>query len=399
MRMKKLLALLLAVCALCRTAFAAGPLRVLDGWFGADRYEARYPERALERLEVVYDENGEGNQNELLFSGEWDAAVIATNETDLVALCAEIPLLDLTGVAAEMSETMYPAVKQALTCGGNLVGLPMHIFAGTTSLEFSDDLLAKLGLEAGGKPETFAELADLAERYMALPAETRRGTVFDADVRDGWLQYYLSYMIRCYQARCADANGETDFDTPLFRENLAQVERLNAALSAGKKLLRGENGELLSLSWSSVGLENQIGVREGDTAVPARMYVVIVNANSSHVEEALDYVRAAQEEAESEFFYSDVDYDARLRDKYDRLIAAQIAEGENQAVIERLEGMRDAGEPLDYYTKEDIEVYARNIAPQLTFPRYRWVDDWKAAGDYAAGRLDADGLIERLMQK
>ena len=89
--MKKLLALLLALCALCGTALAAEPLRVLDDWFAADRYEKRYPERALERIEPLYDETGEGNQNELLFAGEWDAAVIETNGTDLSALCAEIP--------------------------------------------------------------------------------------------------------------------------------------------------------------------------------------------------------------------------------------------------------------------------------------------------------------------
>ena len=86
---KKLFALLLALCALCGTALAAEPLRVLDDWFAADRYEKRYPERALERIEPVYDETGEGNQNELLFAGEWDAAVIETNGTDLSALCAD----------------------------------------------------------------------------------------------------------------------------------------------------------------------------------------------------------------------------------------------------------------------------------------------------------------------
>ena len=37
--MKKLFALLLALCALCGTALAAEPLRVLDDWFAADRYE------------------------------------------------------------------------------------------------------------------------------------------------------------------------------------------------------------------------------------------------------------------------------------------------------------------------------------------------------------------------
>ena len=252
--MKKLFALLLALCALCGTALAAEPLRVLDDWFAADRYEKRYPERALERIEPLYDETGEGNQNELLFAGEWDAAVIETNGTDLSALCAEIPLLDLTDIAPEKGGTMYPAVKRALTCEGKLIGLPMHIFGCTMSLEFSDELLARLGLADAEKPETFAELAGLAERYMALPAQTRRGTAFDADVRDGWLRYYLSYMIRCYQAQCADANGEADFDTPLFRENLAQVERLNAALCADTKILRGKNGELRSLTCASSGL-------------------------------------------------------------------------------------------------------------------------------------------------
>ena len=416
--MKKLFALLLALCALCGTALAAEPLRVLDDWFAADRYEKHYPERALERIEPLYDETGEGNQDELLFAGEWDAAVIETNGTDLSALCAEIPLLDLTDIAPEKGGTMYPAVKRALTCEGKLIGLPMHIFGCTMSLEFSDELLARLGLADAEKPETlrglsyrakislgladaekpetFAELAGLAERYMALPAQTRRGTAFDADVRDGWLRYYLSYMIRCYQAQCADANGETDFDTPLFRENLAQVERLNAALCADTKILRGKNGELRSLTCANSGLGGEMHVREGDTAVPARMYAVIVNANSPRREEALDYARAAMDEAESEFFYSVVDSDAQLREAYNRLIAAQIEEGEAQSVIDRLEKLRDAGDPLHYYTKEALEAYARDVAPRLTFPHYRWLDDWNAAGDYAAGRLDADALIDRL---
>ena len=116
---------------------------MLDDWFAADRYEKRYPERALKRIEPVYDETGEGNQNELLFAGEWDAAVIETNGTDLSALCAEIPLLDLTDIAPEKGGTMYPAVKRALTCEGKLIGLPMHIFGCTMSLEFSDELLAR----------------------------------------------------------------------------------------------------------------------------------------------------------------------------------------------------------------------------------------------------------------
>ena len=126
------------------------------------------------------------------------------------------------------------------------------------------------------------------------------------------------------------------------------------------------------------------------------MYAVIVNANSPRREEALDYARAAIDEAESEFFYSVVDYDARLREVYDRLIAALIEQGEAQSVIDRLEKLRDAGDPLHYYTKEALEAYARDVAPRLTFPHYRWLDDWNAAGDYAAGRLDADALIDRL---
>ena len=133
--MKKLFALLLALCALCGTALAAEPLRVLD------------------------------------------AAVIETNGTDLSALCAEIPLLDLTDIAPEKGGTMYPAVKRALTCEGKLIGLPMHIFGCTMSLEFSDELLARLGLADAEKPETLRGLSYRAKISLGL-ADAEKRAVF-----------------------------------------------------------------------------------------------------------------------------------------------------------------------------------------------------------------------------
>lgn len=398
--MKKLIAFLLAAALMCTAASAAEPLRVLDGWNVGDEYLERYPERALDKLEVVFDNMGDSNQNELLFSGEWDAAVIETSRTDLASLCEAVPLLDLSSVDAQRAGTMYPAMKEVLTIDGALRGFPLLVFGCTMTMKLAgEETLTGLGMSGVKQPETFAELA---ESYMALPREMRRGTVFNADVRDNWTAYYLNYLIDCYQAQCVGGDGDIDFDTLVFRENLAQIERLNAALCIDRKTNPDANGTLKSVVYDyGNGVMNTdcsvLHVQEDDDAIPATMFVVIVNANSPRIDEALDFVHTALETAEeTEMLYESFDYDARLRAVYDELIDAQIEQQEAQEVIDRLEAQRDAGDPAQYYSHEEIQAYAENIAPKLSFPCYRKIYAVNAIADYTAGKLDADGLIQEL---
>lgn len=401
--MKKLIAFLLAAALLCTAASAAEPLRVIDGWNIGDEYLERYPERAMDELEIVYDNMGDSNQNKLLFSGEWDVAVIETIRTDLASLCEAIPLLDLTTVDAQRAETMFPAIKEALTIDGALRGLPLLVFGCTMTLKLADEeTLTGLGMNAVKQPETFAELAALAEDYMALPRETRRGTAFNVFVRDNWTAYYLNYLIDCYQAQCVNGEGGIDFDTPVFRENLVQIERLNTALCIDRKTNPDENGALKSvIDDYGNGMMNDscsvLHVREEDDAIPATMFAVIVNANSPRIDEALDFVHIALETAEeTEMLYESFDYDARLHSVYDELIDAQIEQQEAQEVIDRLAAQRDAGDPVQYYSREEIQEYAENIAPKLSFPCYRRIYAVDAIANYTSGKLDADGLIQEL---
>lgn len=401
--MKKLIAFLLAAALLCTAASAAEPLRVLDGWNIGDEYLERYPERAMDELEIVYDNMGDSNQNKLLFSGEWDVAVIETIRTNLDSLCEAIPLLDLTTVDAQRAETMFPAIKEALTIDGALRGLPLLVFGCTMTLKLADEeTLTGLGMNAVKQPETFAELAALAEDYMALPRETRRGTAFNVFVRDNWTAYYLNYLIDCYQAQCVNGEGGIDFDTPVFRENLVQIERLNTALCIDRKTNPDENGALKSvIDDYGNGMMNDscsvLHVREEDDAIPATMFAVIVNANSPRIDEALDFVHIALETAEeTEMLYESFDYDARLHSVYDELIDAQIEQQEAQEVIDRLAAQRDAGDPVQYYSREEIQEYAENIAPKLLFPCYRRIYAVDAIANYTSGKLDADGLIQEL---
>lgn len=401
--MKKLIAFLLAAALLCTAASAAEPLRVLDGWNIGDEYLERYPERAMDELEIVYDNMGDSNQNKLLFSGEWDVAVIETIRTDLASLCEAVPLLDLASVDVQRSDAMFPAIKEALTIDGALRGLPLLVFGCTMTLKLAnEETLTGLGMNAVKQPETFAELAALAEDYMALPRETRRGTAFNVFVRDNWTAYYLNYLIDCYQAQCVNGEGGIDFDTPVFRENLVQIERLNTALCIDRKTNPDENGALKSvIDDYGNGMMNDscsvLHVREEDDAIPATMFAVIVNANSPRIDEALDFVHIALETAEeTEMLYESFDYDARLHSVYDELIDAQIEQQEAQEVIDRLAAQRDAGDPVQYYSREEIQEYAENIAPKLLFPCYRRIYAVDAIANYTSGKLDADGLIQEL---
>lgn len=401
--MKKLIAFLLATALLCTAASAAEPLRVLDGWNIGNEYLERYPERALDKLEIVFDNMGDSNQNELLFSGEWDAAVIETSQTDLASLCEAVPLLDFSSIDAQRAGAMFPAMKEALTIDGALRGFPLLVFGCTMTMKLAgEETLTGLGMNGVKQPETFAELAALAESYMALPRETRRGTAFNADVRDNWTAYYLNYLIDCYQAQCVNRDDGIDFDTPVFRENLAQIERLSAALCIDRKTNPDADGTLKSVVYDyGNGVMNTdcsvLHVREDDASIPATMFVVIVNANSPRIDEALDFVRTAFETVEeTEMLYASFDYDARFHAVYDELIDAQIEQHEAQEVIDRLEAQRGAGDPAQYYSREEIKAYAEEIAPKLSFPCYRRIYAVNAIADYTAGKLDADGLIQEL---
>ena len=108
--MKRLTAVLLALCLLYGAAYAetaTGALRVIGGSDAVQAYQAQYPGREVEEIRPEYDDYGNSNIRELLLGGDWDVACIYTDACDLGALAGAGVLMDLSAVPAA-SGAMHP---------------------------------------------------------------------------------------------------------------------------------------------------------------------------------------------------------------------------------------------------------------------------------------------------
>ena len=129
------------------------------------------------------------------------------------------------------------------------------------------------------------------------------------------------------------------------------------------------------------------------------MDIVIVNPKSKHLEEALDYAVLASQPGDSTLplmLYQNADYDELLRQSYDRGIAAQIQEHEDQSVIDELEACKAAGDDKYFTPRSLVTRYAEEIAPKLTFPRWKSFPIDDAIFDYLDGKTNAEGFIAAL---
>lgn len=410
------LALCLMLCAMGSVRAEETPLRVLDAWWAADAYREAYPDRTLEVIDPAWDEDGNSCVPELLRSGEWDAMCVETTDVTLAELDREGLVLDLGGVpeAEKVAERLYPAIRAGVSVDGRLVALPAgylgtratgYRLLGTDSDGREDaeemKLRSQLGFTAEDQPATFAEVCALGLRYMALSREAREGTIFlfsDAAPQGFSLLYNL---ITTYQAEATDASGALDFDTPAFRAALEDAAPLLAAFAADPKRTYAADGSLHVVLSDTVGIGTWGSfprVTEGES-VNAFMTVVIVNPNSKHLTEAVDYALIASAQGDSTLpllLYQDADYDALLRAGYDRDIAAQIAEGEDQSVIDELKACQAAGDDKYFTPRAAITRYAEEIAPKLVFGRWRPISMDDAIEQYLAGKLDANGFIAAL---
>ena len=218
------LCLCLLTGALPALAQDGGALRVLnDGWFVSEDYLAQYPDRSLELIPAEYLDNGiDTNLRELIFTTDWDVARITTDELTLRELDEAGLLMDLTELFGE--EKLYPAVRGAVTVDGRMMGVPtMGWYMGARyRMQWLDGdpygLGEKLGLTEADEPHTYAELYALAQKYFALDAETRRGILFFDGMLNGQAGVLLlSSFIQQYAGEFADAEGDVEYDTDVFR--------------------------------------------------------------------------------------------------------------------------------------------------------------------------------------
>ena len=130
------------------------------------------------------------------------------------------------------------------------------------------------------------------------------------------------------------------------------------------------------------------------------MDLAIVNPKSSRAQEAVEYILFSSDQDacyDAPTLCQTIDYDALVWQSYDQDIAAQIQQGEDQSVIDKLTALRDTGDASGYqYSKAEIERYGTEVAPKLIFPQTVYIDTQSATQQYLLGKLDADGFIAAL---
>jgi hypothetical protein len=416
--MKRMIAMLLMLClllSLASTALAQNTdaLRIFDEWGACEAYAKQHPDQPIENLNQPNDGNVAFDLFGTLLSGEWDAAIVDTRDVNLQALYDAGLLADLSGdeaIAAQVS-SMYAPVRDAVTKDGKTIGVPFLMFGLTQHISLTDnaDTLAQLSMNEADKPTTFAEFAALCDRYMALDAETRRGTTFYGDIKPSSAKlYFIELFTTMYAAENRQTDGSVDFDTDAFHEGIALCGHIAETMQSQKTLYKKENSSLYCLTSeaSNHWFENinygQCVLTVGtEKQCPASMDVFIVNAKSSRKELAVDFVRSLMNmhpEWTGVEMMEQIDYDALAKLSYDQDIAAQIEQHEDQSVIDKLTAERDSGNYTRFYPEWTLETYRSEIVPYLKFPYAPYFDTYTPAQDYVAGKLDMDGLIQRLGQ-
>ena len=420
--MKKYVAVLLMICMTASGGLALGEekaasrLRVFNAGVEAYVYRQLHPQAGLEEIPFEYEEDAPRQVQDYLLAhpDAWDVAYIDTRRSDLPLLCGAGLLADLgreerfSGSYAEL----YPAVRQAVSWQDGLYAMPISLQSSAMQTGIvNEERLVALGLLPEDAPGTYGELRQLAEKYMALPKEQRKGTVFHVDGHGGYQNYLLYCFIEQYAAEYSNEKGAIRYDTEIFRHGIEDVVAMAKVLSTDMKIQRSPDAGFFGLTGQVLGWIEREGsyyanlrLRIGDQAVvPATMGMLVVNKNTEHWREALDFVDFAMAYTQSEFgMYL---LNAAYEDLFLRYCDAQIlsyeayspGDGkEPDSGIETWKAARASGNTSSFYPREAIAEYAKKIAPCLTFPMMPQMDTYGIGSQFTRGRLDIEALIQKL---
>lgn len=134
--------------------------------------------------------------------------------------------------------------------------------------------------------------------------------------------------------------------------------------------------------------------------IPAGLDLAIVSPQSTHAQEAVDYILWVNEHRavhNQPMLHQKIDFEALARISLENDIAAQIQQQEDPSVIDELRKLQVSGDTSRYpYSRQKIEQYRVNIVPRLIFPQTDYVPTDSAVQQYMTGKLDADGFIAAL---
>lgn len=387
---------------------APGAIRLVGSLWGDEEvFLAEDPARQVENIRVEYDGQYAYIANP---DNRWDVAFMFLSSGDFDSLVKAGQLMDLSEdpVIMETLTRMYPAMQAAVTRDNKAYALPTGIFGGTFQFGAGlDETWAQLGLDRDLMPKTFAELCALAETYMNIPLKERKGTSFlQNDSAAASRSMLLDYLVRTRYGEALKEGGTITFDTPVFREALAQIEQATEALK-GKQAGPDSKGTRYALIWensNSLMEENNLFLRLGDApAHPADVVVLMVNANATNKEAALDYTRWLSGNISGQFL-SLLDQEVTAQEvalhKVKHDIASRKATGSDPEDIARLEEqLRNDDYAAFGPSEESLARYRQEIGPHLTIMTQKLSDAaFEACDRYLKGAIDADTFIKALQE-
>ena len=399
---------------------AAAPGAVLmvgQHWSEHEKYTAAHPERSAQNIALEY-----GEWYDFIANPEnvWDVGFFFLEDGSLDALIKAGRILDLSDNEIIMAKVndLYPRVREALARDGKTYAVPHAVFGGHNGLAAIDeDTWKELGWDFSKAPRTFAELTALAEEYMALPPETRRGTRFlgEGDTAAATRRTLLSELVNTAYAEAIAKGDPGAIDATALREGLAQIEATGRVLGE-KQASRDAKGNMRVLifeGWPYVDAHGrrQLSLRLGDApAFTQRLGVCVINADAPNKEAAIRYVEwlvgntnaqflpmlnavmTAPEIAKMSVEQNILDYSMLS------LIQAGISQ-EDLAQVEKLKGMLASGDVSKYGPDEaGLARFRREVAPYMTIMTSPYPVTYDIQEDYLDGKLDADAFIKALQE-
>lgn len=371
---------------------------------------------------------------------EWDVCCLCSDDPLLQTLAAEGALADLSTheALAAWQERWHDPIRQAVTKEGKLIAFPISLWADLnsttvlTSRQRFDDLYAfeQLGFTPDERPQTLQDLFALAQRYAAMPKAQRKDIIFcdeASNARAAFTDLVLDLYVSEHGGRPAS------FQTEILRTLLTQAREAAKTLRNekpfGHRVLH--QCELLQAAENAVPLRL---TAESPTRVYADMDVLVVNARSPRIEQALRFVEAVGNEIEWESLakldktlsFDELNEIAIVQEiaQYEAIAADFMAAAETEtnaskrkslkadaeSFLETAQEMRKGGgnrnviETSCLTYREDLAAYRENLAPYLDFENglywsYALPDNAAARAlqnEYLADKIDVDAFLQGL---
>lgn len=398
---------------------APGAVRMVGThWSSDEKYMAAFPDRSATSIRLKYGEDYPYMADP---ANEWDVGFFFLEEGSLAELVKAGLVLDLSDnqtIMAAVSE-LYPKVQEALALDGKTYAVPNAVFPAQNGLiAMMEDKWQQLGWSFEKAPKTFAELCALAEEYMGLDRQTRRGTrlLGDGDSAAASRRILLQELVNEAYSEAIARGDATDIDTPAFREALTQMQSAFKAL--GKKQAAADSkGQIYGLiydagqSYLDYGNDRQLYLRLGDTpAFLQRLGVCVVNAASPNKEAAIQYVEWLAQNTPGQFLPElNAEMSAaeigkrRLQDNLLLLSTKSfIQQGitdEDKARIAELKDRLKTGDFESYMPSEAaLARFREEAAPNMTILTREFPVTHDIRKDYLNGKLDTDAFIQALAE-